>query len=102
MQNLLIRAKDLFRENYPKHEIMHMIINKYIINDKSYLSFEENLNGGKLALEIEFKSISDNIIYDLNRILQNYHIKIVKYIDGSYVKNFFGKEVELAEMSHRL
>ena len=102
MQNLLIEAKDLFRENYPKHEIMHMIINKYIINDKSYLSFEENLNGSKLALEIQFKSISDNIIYDLNRILQNYQIKIVKYIDGSYVKNFFGKEVELAEMSHRI
>ena len=24
------------------------------------------------------------------------------YIDGSYVKNYFGKEVELAEMCHRI
>ena len=102
LQNLLTEAKDLFRKNYPKQEIMHMIINKYFINDKSYLSFEENLNSSHIALEIQFKSISHITIYDLNRVLENYQIKILKYIDGSYVKNYFGKEVELAEMCHRI
>ncbi len=102
LQNLLVESKDLFRENYPNQEIMHMIINKYFINDKSYSSFEENIKSGDLALEIHFKSISTNIINDLNKMLENYQIKIIKYIDGSYVKNFFGKEVELAEMSHRI
>jgi len=102
LENSLIEAKDLFRENYPNQELMHMIINKYLINDKSYLSFEENLSGGHLALEIQFKSVSNSIIYDLNKILENYQIKIIKYIDGRYVKNFFGKELELAEMSHRI
>ena len=28
-ENSLIEAKDLFRENYPDQEIMHMIINKF-------------------------------------------------------------------------
>ena len=102
LQNLLTEAKDLFSKNYPKQEIMHMIINKYFINDKSYLSFQENLNSGHLALEIQFKFISNTIVYDLNRILENYQIKVIKYIDGHYVKNFFGKEVELAEMSHKI
>ena len=102
LQNLLVEAKDLFRENYPNQEIMHMIINKYFINDKSYSSYDENLNGSNFALQIQFKSISNSTIYDLNRILENYQIKIIKYIDGGYVKNYFGNEVELAEKAHRI
>jgi len=102
LQNSLIEVKDLFRENYPNEEIMHMIVNKYIINNKSYFSFEENLKSSHFALEIQFKSISNNITHDLNKILENYQIKITKYIDGSYVKNLFSKEMELTEMSHRI
>ena len=102
IENLLVEAKDLFRENYPNQEILHMIINKYFINNKSYFSFEENLKSSHLALEIQFKSISNSIIQDLNKIFENYQIKITKYIDGSYVKNLFSKEMELTEMSHRI
>jgi len=102
LKNSLIEAKDLFRKNYQNQEIMHMIINKYFINNKSYLSFQENLKSDHLALEIQFKSISNNIIYDLNKILENYQIKIIKYLDGDYVKNFFSKDIELSEMSHRI
>ena len=102
IENLLIEAKDLFRENHPNQELMHMIVNKYLINDKSYFKFEENLSCRHLALEIQFKSVSKSIIYDLNKILENYQIKITKYIDGKYVKNYFGKELELAEMSHKI
>ena len=53
LQNSLIEVKDLFRENYPNEEIMHMIITKYLINNKSYFSFEENLKSSHLALEIQ-------------------------------------------------
>tara|TARA_Y100000768_G_scaffold361203_1_gene319078 strand:+ start:1290 stop:1991 length:702 start_codon:yes stop_codon:yes gene_type:complete len=102
LQNSLIEAKDLFRKNYPNQEIMHMIIKKYFVNDKSYLSFEENLISDYLALEIQFKSISNSIVYDLNRILENYQIKIIKYLDGSYVKNFINTDIELSEKSHRI
>ena len=64
IENLLIEAKDLFRENHPNQELMHMIVNKYLINDKSYFKFEENLSCRHLALEIQFKSISKSIVYD--------------------------------------
>ena len=102
LNNSLIEAKDLFRKNYQNQEIMHMIINKYFINNKSYLSFQENLKSDHLGLEIQFKSISNNIIYDLNKILENYQIKIIKYLDGNYIKNFSSKDIELSEMSHRI
>ncbi len=102
LKNLLIEAKNIFRENYQDEEIIHMIINKYLINDNSYLSLEENLRCDHLALEIHFKSISNNLAYDLNKILENYQIKIIKYIDGSYVKSNFQNDLELSEMSYRI
>ena len=78
IENSLIEAKDLFRENYPNQNIMHMVINKYLINNMSYASFEKNLKGDSFALEIKFHSISNIIINDLNKILENYQIKITK------------------------
>ena len=50
LENSLIEAKDLFRESYPNYEIMHMIIKNYFINDKSSVSFEENIKSDHLAL----------------------------------------------------
>ncbi len=102
LENSLIEAKDLFRENYPNQEIIHMVINKYFINNKSYSLFEENLKSDYLAIEIKFKSISNTIVFDLNKILQNYQIKITKYLDGTYVKSLFNDNKELTEMSHRI
>ena len=102
LESLLIEGKDLFRENYQDQEIMHMVIKKYFFNDKSYQSFQENLKCDYLALEIEFKFIPNSIIYDLNKILENYHIKIIRYVDGSYVKNVFNNDIELSEMTHKI
>ena len=79
-----------------------MIIKKYFINGNTYSSFDESLKCDYLGLEIQFKSISNNIIYDLNKILENYQIKITKYLDGSYVKSNFDEDKELAEMSYRI
>ena len=102
LKNSLIEAKDLFRENYPNQKIMHMVINKYLINNTSYVSFEENLKSDSFALEIKFHSISNTIINDLNKILENYQIKIIKYLDGDYIKNLFRENKELSFMSHKI
>ena len=102
LENSLVEAKDLFRESYHNQEIIHMIINKYFINGEIYSLFEENIKTDHFGLEINFKSISRNTIYDLNKILENYHIKITKFIDGSYVKANFSKDIELAEMCYKI
>tara|TARA_Y100001970_G_scaffold246029_1_gene313564 strand:- start:1830 stop:2531 length:702 start_codon:yes stop_codon:yes gene_type:complete len=102
LENLLIEAKDLFRENYQEQEIIHMIINKYLFDDTSHQSFKENLKCDHLSLEIQFKSIPRNIIYDLNKILENYQIKVARYLDEIYVKNFFEKDMELSEMTYKI
>ena len=102
LENLLVEAKDLFRESYQNQKIMHMLINKFYLNEKSYSSFDENLNSDYLAIEIQFKAISNSKIFHLNKILENYQIKIRKCIDGAYIKGFFDNDMEIAEMCHRI
>ena len=102
LENSLVKAKDLFRESYHDQEIIHMIINKYFINGETYSLFEENLKTDHFGLEINFKSISRNTINNLNKILENYQIKITKFLDGSYVKANFSKDIEIAEMSYKI
>ena len=70
LENSLIEAKDLFRESYQNQEIIHMIVNKYFMNGEAYSLFEENLITDHFGLEINFKSISRNTIYDLSKILE--------------------------------
>ena len=99
LQSSITNAKDLFKENYPDEKIMHIIIKNYLIDGKNYSYFPDNLVCEQLNLEIQFKSISNEIIYNLNKVLQNYQININKYVDGNYVKNYFNNDKETSKMT---
>ena len=95
LENALIEVKDLFKESYQQQTIIHMIINNYLINDKNYSSFIDNLRGDNLCLEINFMSISNNTLFAFDKILEKYQITIAQYLNRNYVKNFFsGKNIE--------
>ena len=78
---------------------MHIIINNYLIDGKKYSYLQDNLDYEQLNLVIQFKSISNEITYNLNKLLQNYQINIIKFLDGNYVKNFFNKNIEISKMA---
>ena len=99
LQSSITNAKDLFKENYPDEKIMHIIINNYLIDGKNYFYMKDNIQYENLNLVIEFKSISNEIIHNLNKLLQNYQIDIIKFLDENYVKNFFDKDIEISKMA---
>ena len=99
LQSSITNAKDLFKENYPDEKIMHIIIKNYLIDGKNYSYLQDNLVCEQLNLEIQFKSISNEIVYNLNKVLQNYQININKYVDGNYVKNYFNNDKETSKMT---
>ena len=54
------------------------------------------------SLEIKFNFISSIMVYELNKILENYQIKVIKYLDANYIKNLFNDKKELTEMTHKI
>ena len=89
LEKILTDSKDLFNENYQNHKIIHIIINKYIYTDKTYYSFKENLGGDNLCIEVEFKCISRKFISEIEKTLGKFQIKVLKYLDGDYIRHFF-------------
>ena len=103
LENVLIEVKDLFKESYQNQTITHMIISNYLINGKNYSSYIDNLSGDNLSLEINFMSISNNIIFVFDKTLEKYQIRISQYLNGNYIKNFFNDQnMELSEMANKL
>jgi hypothetical protein len=103
LENLLTDAKDLFKENYQTEKIMHMIIDKYIVDDVTYFFFPENLKGKNFCFELHFKSVSISFANEVEKILEKYQIEISNYIDGNYVKNLFVEEdFDLDVMAHKV
>ena len=89
LENILIDAKKLFNENYKEKIIMHILIQKYLIDGKLYLSPQYNLEGNNFCLEIQFRSISLSLTQEIEKVLEKYQIKIIQYFDGNYIKSFF-------------
>ena len=103
LESIIVEAKDLIKETYQDQKIIHIIIQNYLINGKTYLKFQKNLPTNDFGLEIKFISVSNKLSYQLEKVLEKYQIKISKYISGIYVENYFqGKRNEFPVMVYEI
>ena len=103
LKNNLTELKNIFKENYQEQSIMHMVITNYIVDGKKNSTFTIDSDSGHFCLEVNFVSISNDLISTFDKLLENYQIKIKQYMCGNYIKNFFYKDNdELSLMAHKL
>ena len=103
LENNLTELKDLFKENYQKQTIMHMVVDNYIINGQKYFSYKKNLTSDNLCVEVVFFPIFNKLIFELDKILKKYQIKISQYMCGNYIKTFFKEDtIEISLMAYKL
>ena len=103
LENLLTDAKNLFKESYQNDKIMHLIVKKYIIDDNEHFLFQKNFKGNNFCIEVEFISIPINYLFEINKVLEKYQIKIVEYYDTNYIKNLFkAEDIAFSEMVFRV
>ena len=103
LESTLTEAKDLFKETYQNYKIMHIIINKILINGNFYSSFVDDLKGDNLCLEVQFISFPNNIAEEINKVLEKYQIRIVKYLNETYIMNLHPeKDSEMSVMAYKI
>ena len=102
LEKTLVELKDLFKENYKDRHIMHMVIVNYFINGKKYSTFVNDLDVNELCLEVSFRSISNNLVSILDKILEKYQIKVNKYMDGKYISSFSDENFKLPDMADKI
>ncbi len=103
IENILTEAKDLFRENYQDQKIMHIIIEKYLIDGLKYTKFIDNLKCETICIEVKFIFISNILIFEIEKVLQRYQIKINNFLDENYIKSVFKEnDIEFSLMAHKI
>ena len=92
LESSLTELKALFKENYQNNKIMHFIVNRYLIDGVNYTSFDEEVNGEEMCIEVNFISISNILIKKISNVLEKYQIKIDHLFEMKYIKNLFEEE----------
>ena len=103
LESMLTDVKDLFKENYNQYKLMHMIIDKYIIDGVSYSSLKDQISNDEICLEIKLISISNLIILEVENILKKYQIQVNNFLDKGYVKDFLlDQQLDISQIAYKL
>ena len=97
LESSLAELKDLFKENYQNYKIMHFVINRCLIDGINYTSFDKEIIGEDMIIEVNFISISNILIKEISNVLEKYQIKIDRLFEKKYIKNLFeGEHLDLS------
>ena len=102
LENSLIELKDLINENYQDYRIMHMHMIKYLFDGSHYSQFKMDMKCKNLGVETQFISVPNNLILEIDKILENFHIKTNNYLNQNYIQSLFKEDkIELSEMAYK-
>ncbi len=103
IKNIVTEAKDLFKENYHHEKIMHIVIEKYLIDGNEYSQFINNFRCDYLCLEIKFIYISNDLILEIEKAMERYQIKVNNFMCENYIRSMFVEnDIELSLMAHKI
>ena len=88
---LINDAKQQISRNNKDFVILHLLVDKYIIDGEEYLEFPENLNYKEFIIEISFITIQASIVKTLNKIFKDCNIEVKKIISHQYSSRFAEK-----------
>ncbi len=91
-ESMLVEIKDIFKERYQDQNIIHIIIDRYLVDGIDYQSFKDILKGDQVCLEVQLIAIPNTLSIELDNVLKKYQIKIIRTMDKNYIKNFFKDE----------
>ena len=103
LKHLLNEARNQCMKTIEDNKIIHMIIERYNIDNNSYFYLPNNLKCHSFSLDIRFISLSKNFIKDLEKVLKNYQISINQFISAEYVRRFSkNDDFDLFKMSMKI
>ena len=88
LNSLLVELKNQFKTTIGNFDVIHMVINKFIVDGKMYSHLTEVNNYSEICLEIKFICLNKSIIENLKYILSKYQIIVRNIICFKYLKGF--------------
>ncbi len=88
---LINDAKKLIIRNNKNCFILHILVDKYVIDGKEYFELPENLNYKEFIMDLSFITVQNSIIETLNKVLKDCNIEVKKIISHQYSNRFADK-----------
>ena len=88
---LINDAKKLIIRNNKNCFILHILVDKYIVDGKEYFELPENLNFKEFIIDLSFITVQNSIIETLNRVLKDCNVEVKKIISHQYSNRFADK-----------
>ena len=93
LESSLVELKDLFKENYQNNKIIHFVVNRYLVDGVDYTSFDQQIDGNHMCVEVNFISAPNILIKEISNVLEKYQIRLDHLFEMKYIKNFFEGEL---------
>ena len=94
LNDSLIDIKNQLEKHSQNYEIIHMIINQYIINGVVHKILPENFDGDNLVIQVNFICLEKKIVQNIKWLFSKYEISINKILCHEYLRriNNFSNE----------
>ena len=92
---LISDAKKQVIRNHKDSVILHLIVDKYIVDGEEYLEFPENVSYKEFVIEVSFITIQNSIVKTLNKIFKDCNIEVKKIISHQYSSRFAEKTIQV-------
>ena len=88
---LISDAKQQISRNNKDFAILHLLVDKYIVDGEEYFEFPENRSYKEFIIEISFITVQNSTVKTLNKIFKDCNIEVKKIISHQYSSSFAEK-----------
>ena len=85
---LINDAKQQIIRNNKDCAILHLLVDKYIVDGEEYLEFPDNVSYKELIVQVSFITIQNSTVKTLNKIFKDCNIEVKKIISHQYSSGF--------------
>ena len=85
---LINDAKQQIIRNNKDCAILHLLVDKYIVDGEEYLEFPDNVSYKELIVQVSFITIQNSTVKILNKIFKDCNIEVKKIISHQYSSGF--------------
>ena len=88
---LISDAKQQISRNNKDFVILHLLVDKYIVDGEEYSEIPENKSYKEFIIEISFITVQNSTVKTLNKIFKDCNIEVKKIISHQYSSSFAEK-----------
>lgn len=86
IKDLLLEIRNQFKKFSPKEEIIHMIVDKYILDGHIHEVLPKDIDSDNLIIQVNFICLDNQIVNGFKKIFSKYQISVNKILSYDFLK----------------